>query len=373
MSETVRPAFAGRERPLLSYGIAFPAAAANHVTVTFHASRVYMICSGSLARNTDSLDRLIAALGPEKVVGHRVGMQSHTLWSEVLEIVDEARNAKADLILTLGAGSLTDGAKIVALALANDIHTQDELETLAQGPSKRAEINAPTVPIISVPTSLSAGEYSNFAGGTKDSSRRKYSFQPPTRGPQLIILDPELAEATPDSIWISTGVRAVDHCVETLCAIVGTTSASDELAEHALGLLVPGLLRCKKDRSDRDAHLQCQLGSVDAMAASVCKFNAKYNANCDRQARVREFLLNDPVVSDVLHIRSVDIETADLGDILDAVIRELGMPRSLGDVHVGRDKLDALAAHSLHDRWCQSNPVPLKEKEQVLEILEMVV
>lgn len=106
---------------------------------------------------------------------------------------------------------------------------------------------------------------------------------------------------------------------------------------------------------------------------AVCKFNAKHNANRDRQARVREFLLNDPIVSEVLHSRSVDTETADLGDILDAVIRELGMPRSLADVGVGRDKLDALAAHSLHDRWCQSNPVPLKEKEQVLEILEMVV
>lgn len=106
---------------------------------------------------------------------------------------------------------------------------------------------------------------------------------------------------------------------------------------------------------------------------AVCKFNAKHNANVNRQARVREFLLEDPVVSEVLQNRSINTETADLGDILDAVICELGMPRSLADVRVGRDKLDALAAHSLHDRWCQSNPVPLKEKEQVLEILEMVV
>jgi alcohol dehydrogenase class IV len=112
--ETVRPAFAGRERPILSYGIAFPAAAARHVTETFGASRVYVICSGSLARNTDSLDRLTAALG-QKVVGRRIGMQSHTLWSEVLEIVEDARNVQADLLLTLGAGSLTDGAKIIAL------------------------------------------------------------------------------------------------------------------------------------------------------------------------------------------------------------------------------------------------------------------
>lgn len=287
--ETVRPAFTGRERPLLSYGIAFPAAAARNVTETFSASRMYVLCSGSLARNTDALDRLTAALGAEKVVGRQIGMQSHTLWSEVLEIVEDARNAQADLLLTLGAGSLTDGAKIIALvrsqrsiytlyllsraksntlqALANQVRTAEDLETLAQGPKKRIDIKAPTIPIISVPTSLSAGEYSNFAGGTEDRSRRKYSFQAPLRGPALVILDPELAESTPDSIWLSTGVRAVDHCVETLCAIVGTTPESDKLAEHALGLLVPGLLRCKKNRADRDAHLQCQLGSVDAMAA----------------------------------------------------------------------------------------------------------
>ncbi|KAJ5172094.1 hypothetical protein N7492_004687 [Penicillium capsulatum] len=406
-SETVRPAFAGRDRPLLSHGVAFPIAAARHVAETFGAARVYVICSGSLARNTRALDELTSALGSDKVVGRRVGMQSHTLWSEVLEIVHEARDVQADLLLTLGAGSLTDAAKIIALALANDVRTASELETLAQGPNKRSQINAPTVPIISIPTSLSAGEYSNFAGGTEDQSRRKYSFQAPLRGPELIILDPELVGQTPDSIWLSTGIRAVDHCVETLCAVVGVTPESDALAEQALGLLVPGLLQCKKSRTDWDAHLRCQLGSVDAMAActsgsvelgashgighqlgplgvghgetscillpAVCKFNAKYKANIERQARVREFLIRDPVVSEVLRGDSINLKTSDLGDILDAVFCDLGMPRSLRDVGVGRDKLDGLAENSLHDRWCQTNPIPLREKSQVLEILEMVV
>lgn len=113
--ETVRPAFEGRERPLLSYGIAFPAATARHVTDTFKASRIYVICSGSLQRKTDILGQLEAALGPEKLVGHWIGMQSHTLWSEVLQITEEIRMVHADLILTVGAGSLTDGAKIIAL------------------------------------------------------------------------------------------------------------------------------------------------------------------------------------------------------------------------------------------------------------------
>ncbi|CAG8898209.1 unnamed protein product [Penicillium egyptiacum] len=421
--ETVRRAFEGRERPVLSYGITFPAAIARHLDSTFEASRVYVICSGSLSRNTNVMDQLETALGPDRLVGHWIGMRSHTLWSEVLQIAEEVRTVHADLLLTVGAGSLTDGAKIIALVgipssfilpfifylsvLANQVSTPEELETLAEGPRKRIEIKAPTLPIISVPTSLSAGEYSNFAGGTEDHSKRKYSFQPPIRGPELVILDPWLAKTTPDSIWLSTGVRAMDHCIESLCAISGTTTTSDKLALSALGLLVPGLLRCKKDRSDYDAHLQCQLGSVDAMAActsgsielgashgighqlgplgvghgetscillpAVCKFNAKYNANCEKQTGVCEFLIQDPVVSEVLRARSVNMEASDLGDILDTIISELGMPRSLSDVQVGRGQLDGLAENSLHDRWCKSNPVPLKEKSQVLEILGMVV
>ena len=113
--ETVRPAFEGRERPLLSYGIAFPAATARHLNDTFQASRVYVICSGSLARNTDVMNQLETSLGPDKLVGHRIGMRSHTFWSEVLQIAEEVRTVHADLLLTVGAGSLTDGAKIIAL------------------------------------------------------------------------------------------------------------------------------------------------------------------------------------------------------------------------------------------------------------------
>jgi alcohol dehydrogenase class IV len=106
---------------------------------------------------------------------------------------------------------------------------------------------------------------------------------------------------------------------------------------------------------------------------AVCKFNAAKGANVSRQARVHKFLTENPLVGEVLKKYKVEPNSSDLGDVLDAVIRELGMPRSLKDVGVGRDKLDLLAENSLHDRWCQTNPVPLKEKSQVLEILEMVV
>lgn len=158
-------------------------------------------------------------------------------------------------------------------ALANNAKTFEDLETLCMGPNQERPANDPrpsSVPIISVPTTLSAGEYSNFAGATNDKTRRKHSFQAPLRGPQLVVLDPQLvASTTPESIWLSTGVRAVDHCVETYCAVVGTTDDTDSLALKALANLVPGLVRSRHDPKgeDLDARLTCQLGSVDAMAA----------------------------------------------------------------------------------------------------------
>ena len=111
--ETYRKSFAS-SNAWISFGLRFPQACVKHVNKTFKASRIYIIASGSLSRDTNHARHLQDALG-EKVVGIRNGMTPHTLWSEVLEIVRDAREANADLLVTLGAGSLTDAAKIIAL------------------------------------------------------------------------------------------------------------------------------------------------------------------------------------------------------------------------------------------------------------------
>lgn len=110
--EVYRPAYASGY-PHISYGIPFPQACAKHASNTFKASRVYIIASGSLSRNTDHVKQLQDALG-DKVAETRYGMKPHTLWSEILEITQAAKDSVADLIVTLGGGSLTDGAKIIA-------------------------------------------------------------------------------------------------------------------------------------------------------------------------------------------------------------------------------------------------------------------
>ena len=102
---------------------------------------------------------------------------------------------------------------------------------------------------------------------------------------------------------------------------------------------------------------------------AVQKYNAR--ANAEQQAVVLDAFWADADIAGVLARRSLGRGRADLGDALDAVIRELGFPRTLADYGIGRDRLGAVAESSVRDVCCQWNAIPLESKEQVLEILEM--
>lgn len=84
-------------------------------------------------------------------------------------------------------------------------------------------------------------------------------------------------------------------------------------------------------------------------------------------------LIQSQEVRGLIEKSGKSVDDTDLGDILDLVIRALGMPRTLNEVGVGREKLDSLAQNTLTDPWSPTNPEPITTKEQVLEILEMVV
>ncbi|KAK4694332.1 hypothetical protein P7C71_g3236, partial [Lecanoromycetidae sp. Uapishka_2] len=409
--ETYRPAFAPGKSPHpsphISYGLPYPQACSEHLERTFKASRIYILASGTLSKNTDALDKLVSAISDDSqsqsVVGVTKGVKSHSYYSDILKIVKEAKETQADCLVTLGAGSLTDAAKVVSLALANNATTVDKLETLYAGsPTMRDPILPAKVPMIFIPTSLSAGEYTSNAGATNDETHHKHSFQHLSIGPRLIILDPELSRTTPQRIWLSTGIRAVDHCVEAICSLKPTPEG-DETAERGLRKLLPGLLRTKASPDEVEPRLQCQLGAVDAIAAAllkvpmggshgighqlgplgvghgetscillpaVSKFNKRVNEK--QQQKVLDILWSESSVKEVLEQTQLEKDKTDLGDALDAVLRALGMPRSLSEFGIGRDKLEALAEGSLSDRYCKTNPIPLEKKEQVREILEMV-
>lgn len=110
--EVSRPAFPLVDGPTVSYGRPFPELCRKYVDEVYKVSRVYVIVSRTLANKTPALKQLQDALG-EKIVGTRVGMTPHTLFSECLEVVKDCRKLDADFVITLGGSSLTDAAKLV--------------------------------------------------------------------------------------------------------------------------------------------------------------------------------------------------------------------------------------------------------------------
>jgi alcohol dehydrogenase class IV len=268
--DKLEPAFEDRAIPYIAYGDKFDALAAQHIPNTLNASRAYIVCSTSLAKNTDALKRLEKALehASVRVVGTRTGFLPHTRWNQVVDCAKDCKLKNPDVIITLGAGSLTDAVKVICWMLANNVMDAETLDSMNSfNPNHREDWKPPTIRQVAIPTSLSGGEYQSIAGVTKDDGTdQKCLFTPPAMNPSLVILDPELTMTTPASIWLSTGVRAIDHCVETLCSLQSNQKGDTE-AEKGLRRLVPGLIRTKHDPKDLDARFETMMGVIEAMSA----------------------------------------------------------------------------------------------------------
>ena len=225
----------------------------------YEAERVFLMVSGTLNRDTDEITKVRRALG-NRYAGIFDRMPPHTPRHAVIEAAAMAREAKADLIATIGGGSVTDGAKAVQLCLANDIRTPEALDDCRPRPDGTTPGLRPgSVRQITVPTTLSAGEFSAISGITDERRKVKELFRHPLIIPRAVMLDPAITVHTPEWLWLSTGIRAVDHCVEGICSGEANPYA-DAQALHGLSLLARGLPRVKADPGDIDARLECQLG-----------------------------------------------------------------------------------------------------------------
>jgi alcohol dehydrogenase class IV len=346
------------------------------------AERVFLMVSGTLNRETDEVEKLRRALG-NKCVGTFDRMPAHSPRSAVIAATAQARAARADLIVTLGGGSITDGAKAVQLCLANDVTSVEGMD----GIRGAADVKPPAVRQMSIPTTLSAGEFSGLAGVTNEATKVKEMFRHPLTVPQAVILDPEVTRHTPMWLFLSTGIRAVDHCVEGVCSNESTefTNAS---ALHGLSLLARGLPKVKADPADMKARLDCQTGSwlsMGALAAGVpmgashgigyvlgAVFDVPHgHTSCIMLPSVMRWNKSANADRQALIANAMGHPGKDAGDVLDDFIRGLGMPRSLGEVKVGREHFERIASQAMGTPWVPRNPRRIDGPADVREILEL--
>jgi len=372
------------------YGVAFDEAVAAEAD-ELGATRVFVLSSGTLARATDCIDRLRAVLG-DRFAGVVDRMAAHTPRDDVVAAANAARAAGADLIVTLGGGSVTDGGKMIVLCLANDVRDVAALDAFytrigTDGRSEQPEMQTPSVRMIAVPTTLSGGEFNLTAGCTDTATRTKQLYRHALFAPHAVILDPALVVHTPEWLWLSTGVRAVDHAVEDLCSI-NPMPYIDGTAIQALKLLSRGLSRCKADPGDLDARLDCQTGAWLSMVggqAGVSKgashgighvlggtANVPHgHTSCVMLPNVMHYNLPVNATRQALVSEAFGSPGDDAGDVLRRFIAGLDQPGTLRDVGVAAGQLDEIAEKSMHDRWVHTNPRKIAGPAQVREILDM--
>ena len=353
------------------------------------AQRVATVTSGTLSRATPVIDDLEAALG-ERSVGRFDTLVEHVPRQSVFEVVEFLRRTDADLVVTVGGGTPLDTVKTSLVALAEGLTEPHQLEAFAVSTGADGEritppVGAPPFRQIAAPTTLSGADFSDLAGCVDTATQRKQLFSGSEIGPAALILDPAITVHTPMDLWLATGIRALDHAVETLCS-----SAPEPLADagalHAIRLLGRGLPATQADPDDLEARLECQLavglacaglnrvpygashglghqlGAVSAMSHghTSCVMMPHVMAH-NRLAAAEAQLL----IADALGRPDAPAHVA-VGDL----IASLGLPTRLRDAGVEPHHLPIIAEGSIGHPWIAGNIVPFRSTTELIALLE---
>lgn len=353
------------------------------------AGKVFLLVSGTLRTSTDEISKIEQALGSRHGATFS-GIAPHAPRSDVLKAAEAASAAGADLIVSVGGGSVTDSAKIVSLLLKHDVRTVEDFEPLRTYVTDDGQVinpieEGPDVRTICVPTTLSGGEFNALSGATDEATQHKQGYEHRMMAPVMVVLDPAITVHTPEWLWLSTGVRSVDHAVETL-ASYSSNHFADGLAESALRLLAEGLPRVKADPSDLEGRLKCQVGAWQSMISIIggVPMGASHaighilGGTCNVPHGYTSCVMSPYVLAwNAEHDDSRQVRIlAALGgthptasEALDAFIRGLGLPRTLSEVGVGEDRFQQIAEYTMLDIWGRTNPRPVTSPADIMEIL----
>jgi maleylacetate reductase len=351
------------------------------------AKRVYLIVSRTLNTTTDEIEKIRLALG-DRYAATFDGIPQHTTREVVVKVAKDASEAKADLVVAIGGGSVVDAAKIVLMCMEHEIFEQDGLDGFETTPDRRfGPFRNPKVGMIAIPSTLSGGEYNSGSLVTDTRRKLKQIFNHPRMMPRSIILDPAITRHTPEKLWLGSGTRAMDHGIEAICSLRGNTLV-DTVCLKGLSYLHDGLLRTKDNPDDVQARLNCQLGSW--MSAFGLQSKVPMGAShaighvlggtCD----VPHYFCTAVMMPSVLRYNRPATELAqksiaaafgapgfDASEAFAAFIAQLGLPRRLADVGVGNDRFELIGKNAMLSIFTRSNPQPIREPADIVKILQL--
>jgi alcohol dehydrogenase class IV len=363
-------------------------------------NRVLIMTGTTLATTTDLVEKIRGLLGA-RCVGVFSDTVQHVSRASVFAATELARDLDVDALVSFGGGSPIDTAKAVAMCLAQDVRSGAGLDRLRFRMEPDGLVAPPIdgtlIPHVSISTTLSAGEFTGYTGVTDPERLHKDAFGTPAMVPRVVFLDPELAMATPSWLWASTGMRAIDHCVESIYSIAHQPFA-DALCLRALEMLVTALPRAAADPSDVEALGACQVAmwmsifSLPNIPAGMSHgIGHQLGARCNLPHGVCSAIMlpevmdyNRPVtaarqrlVAQALGVdvtgMSDDEAAAAAAQALRDLVGGLGIKNRLSDWGITPDDLPLVASDAVQDFMNATNPVPVTDAAVIEALLRKVL
>ena len=358
--------------------------------------RALVLSGRTVAEKTDTVRKVNEALG-KLSAGVYSGLTQRAPLAAAVEAANLAVSQDVDTLVGVGGSTISDAARMIAVLMAEGIDTVEQLRLLGvqQDLMLTPDLDGKPLPLqVSIPTTLSAGEF-NMGGGNvlDDQAGHKIRVRHRRLYADLILLDPDMTIGTPDWLWLSTGIKALDHCIERLYSR-GNQPAIDAPVLSAAELLFNYLPHSREGDGNPDARLQCliaawlsMMGAPNfAMGLSHAMghiIGVRYSVghgytSCVTQPYVMEY--NRPVSAHKLALlaRAAGVDAKGMSDeaaaeaaarAVDDLVLGLGMPHRLRELEIPREDFPAIAEDVLGDGGCRTNPIPITTADQVLEVL----
>lgn len=292
-----------------------------------------------------------------------------------------------DGIIALGGGSALDCAKAIALS-AHQKHEVWQFEDV--GDNWTLAVPDLIAPVIALPTTAGTGsEVGRASVITNSAEQRKVIIFHPDMVPKQVLLDPDLTLALPPHITAATGMDALSHSLEALCA-PGYHPMADGIATEGIRLVQQNLPTVFHNGADKEARMQMLVASsmgatafqkgLGAMHAIAHTLGALYNAH--------HGLLNAILMPYVLDANRSEVEQKmerlarylDLdGSGTDAVLawilalrREVGIPHTLADIGITAEEAERVGKMAVNDPSAGGNPISFTA-EQYSQLFTLAV
>ncbi len=287
------------------------------------------------------------------------------------------REGGCDGVVGIGGGSPLDVAKGVRLLAAHPL-------PLAQYDDARDGwklVTKPMPPMIAIPTTSGTGSEvgRSFVVTLRETGRKTVIFAPPLM-PTLAVCDPELTYGLPAKITAATGMDALTHNLEALCA-KGFHPLADALAAKGLALCGRSLARAVKNGADEEARadmmiaaitgataFQKGLGASHALAHALGPISGVHHGLANAIVLPHVMAWNVEAAAPALAEAAVALGEPSGGsegalaraavERVRALTREIGIPERLRDAGVSEDQLEALADKAFEDASHLANPRP---------------